>query len=249
MAWFLTKSLLFTENYFKFNHITMKKLFFLCLALVVTVLSSCFKEPKPAPVGDAYINAVNAVKGSTPQEFYLNGSKKNNAAIPYGASSGYITVTSGDAQFAFGNVGSDVANAATQPVGVPIGINATVFYYTQNKDANTQEELHMATIINDDMKPSLVAGKAKVRFINLNYLLNNTISVLSGTTKIIEKIPFKSASSYIDVDPGSKFKFVADIVDSPASAELDPNLQANKNYTIWIDGVTATELTGHVVAQ
>lgn len=213
------------------------------------LLSSCFKEPKPEPVGDAYINAVNAVRSSSPQEFYLNGSKKNSVPIPYGASSGYITVTSGNSQFAFGNVGAETANAATQVVGVPIGVNATVFYYTDSKSEGTQEELHMATITNDDMKPSAVAGKAKVRFVNLNYLLLNTISVLSGTTKIVEKIPFKSSSSYIDLDPGTKFKFVADIVDSPASVELDPNLQANKNYTIWIDGVTATELTGHVIAH
>ena len=227
----------------------MKKSFFLCLTLGVMLLSSCFKEPKPEPVGDAYINAVNAVRGSSPQEFYLNGSKKNSVPIPYGTSSGYITVTSGNSQFAFGNVSSETANAATQVVGVPIGVNATVFYYTESKSQSTQEELHMATIINYDMKPSAVAGKAKVRFINLNYLLLNTISVLSGTTKIVEKIPFKSSSSYIDLDPGTKFKFVADIVDSPASVELDPNLQANKNYTVWVDGVTATELTGHVIAH
>ncbi|NRF40984.1 DUF4397 domain-containing protein [Pedobacter foliorum] len=226
----------------------MKKSFFLSLTLGVLFLSSCFKAPKPDPVGDAYVKAVNTVKGSNSQEFYLNGTKRNAAAIPYGEATPYITVSSGSSQFAFADAGtvSGTANAATQLVGVPIGVYATTFYI-KVKNQTTLEESLMATIINDDMKPSLVAGKAKVRFIHLNYLLNNSISVMSGTSSLLTGIPFGSASSYIDVDPGTKFTFKA--TDVTTSPEIGGNFLANKNYTIWVDGASATELTGHIIAQ
>jgi len=226
----------------------MKKSFFVCLTLGVLFLSSCFKAPKPEPVGDAYIKAVNTVKGSNAQEFYLNGTKRNAAAIAYGEATPYITVTSGSSQFAFADAGvvSGEANAATQLVGVPIGVYATTFYIKVKNPTTLQESL-VATIINDDMKPSLVSGKARIRFIHLNYLLNNSISVVSATKDLLTGIPFGSASSYIDVDPTTKFTFKATGVTT--SPEIGGAFLADKNYTIWVDGASATELTGHIIAQ
>jgi len=224
----------------------MKKSFFLSLTLCVLFLSSCFKEPKPEPVGDAYVKAVNAVRGSTSQEFYLNGTKKSSAAIAYGESSSYITVSSGSSQFAFADISATTANAATQVVGVPIGVYATVFYIKVKNPTTLQESL-VATIINDDMKPSLVAGKARVRFVHLNYLLGNSISVVSGTKDLLTGIPFGNVSSYLDVDPGTKFTFKGTGVTT--SPEIGGNFLADKNYTVWVDGASATELTGHIIAQ
>ncbi|WP_214225597.1 DUF4397 domain-containing protein [Pedobacter sp. B4-66] len=224
----------------------MKKSFFLSLTLGILFLSSCFKAPKPEPVGDAYVKAVNAVRGSTAQQFYLNGTKKSDAAIAYGESTPYITVTSGSSQFAFADINATTANAATQAVGVPIGIHATTFYFKVKNPTTLQESL-VATIINDDLKPSLVPGKARIRFIHLNYLLGNSVSIVSATKDLLTGLAFGTASSYIDVDPDTKFTFKATGVTT--SPEIGGDFLADKNYTIWIDGATANELTGHIITN
>lgn len=226
----------------------MKNSFFLCLTLGVLLLSSCVKEPKPQPVGDAYMKAVNTVSGSIAQDFYMNGARKNSASIAYGQYTPYITITSGDAQFAFADAGtiSGAANAATDLLGVPIGAYATVFY-VKVKDVSTSKDAFFAAAYADDMTPPATVGKAKIRVINLNSILNKPISVMSGTKEVLSAIPFGKSSAYIEVDPDSKFTFKGEGVTT--SVEKGGDFVVNKNYTIWVDGTAATELTGHIIAQ
>jgi hypothetical protein len=219
----------------------MKKSFFLYFALGVALLSACVKAAKPEPVGDVFIRAVNTVKGSNPQDFYQGPVKKSTSPISYGGTTGYLTLPSGPYQFAFADPGSGTANGASPYVNITIGTTATVFY------ARNLDSITVAYIFQDDVAPASVVGKAKVRFIHLNYYLYNSINVLNGETALLTGIPFAIASKYIEVDPGTKFTVTGTGVTT--APVIDGNLQANKNYTIWIDGTSAKELTGHVLSS
>lgn len=216
----------------------MKKLSFLGLSLMV-LLSSCFKEPVPEPVGEAKVRIANAVSTSVAQDVYYNNKKMNIAPLAYGQVSSYQTISSGASFFGFTDQGTTISNyegAAT----IKIGENITVIYYTRLDGTKN------VGFLGDDMTTP-PAGKARVRFVHLNHLYPSSFAaVLQGGATLVTAVPFANSSAYFDVDAGSKFEIVA--VGLTANAVIDANIQAGKIYTIWMDG-TAVEMNAHVVPQ
>lgn len=201
-------------------------------------LSSCFKEPKQEPVGEAKIRFVNAVPG-TPQDVYYNGNKMAIPPVAYGNVTAYQTIESGPGFFGYTDQGTTVANFQGS-VGVNIGDNLTSFYF------KTLIGNPSVGFVYDDMTAP-PAGKARVRFIQLNQYLNNSISVgVQGGAPLVLVVPFGQSSAYFNVDPGIKLEVKATGVDETI---FDPNIVAGKIYTIWFDGTTATEMNGHVIVQ
>lgn len=216
----------------------MKKLILFSLGLI-TVLSSCVKEPAPVPVGEAKVRFVNASRTASAQDCYINDSKKNGTGLTFSGYTPYYTFTSGINSFVFTNEGSSEVNAGTTQQ-VPIGANYTVFFL-QNAEKQSS-----AVIGGDDN--AVVEGKAKVRFINLHMFLKNPVKVETETgTVLAAGVGVISSSAYFTVDPATKFVLKAEGIVDPVS--FDPAVVAGKNYTIWFSGSSATELTAHKIIQ
>lgn|GEM_PF-587749 len=213
----------------------------------LSVFASCSKkyDPMPEPVGDLKILAVNTVSGSTSQDVLVNGVVKASA-IAYGSASSYVTITSGVSTIGFYDTGTTTTmNAGGQTQQLPIGAQVSVYYFKLGDGSVT------ATLFND-ATANPATGKAKVRFVHMNSFLSSasgTISVaVDGSTEtLVPTIAFGGASNYFEVLPGAKFKFTP--AGGAASAAFDGTLIAGKIYTIWIDGTSTSNLTGHVIVS
>ncbi|HMI01449.1 MAG TPA: DUF4397 domain-containing protein [Pedobacter sp.] len=216
----------------------------LYLGLIV-LFASCVKQDPPEPVGEIKVRFVNAVKSSNPQDMFIRGVKApNSVALIYGQFSPYYTSTSGDNAFAFADMGT---TEGTGNAGIggkfEIGAEVTVFYFK----GLIRLGGNLAAGVKDDDNV-VVPGKARVRFVHLNSFLENYInfSVVDGEI-LTTGIAFAYSSTYFSVNPGSKIKANATGVTDPLI--IDANLQAGKNYTIWIDGASEKVLEQHVIIQ
>lgn len=223
------------------------------MALMVaglSVFASCSKkyDPVPEPEGDIKVRGVNTVQGSASQDFYINDTKKGTQVIAYGSASDYFTVSSGNNAFKFYDAGTTTLRAESQVYNIPIGLNVTAFYL------QTPGGQFGVFPVGDDITTP-ASGKARVRFLYFNKFMTTT-SVISVTT-VGQSTPLVPAlghlldpnvqTAYYNVDAGTKFKFAATgVTDAP---EFDPGIVAGKIYTIWVDGTSATNLTGHVIVQ
>lgn len=220
-----------------------------CLSVIVLV-ASCGKkyDPVPEPVGEAKVRYVNTVQSSTAQDLYINGAKKSVVPVAYGEVSDYLTITSGSNAFSFYNTGTTTVNATTQPYNFPIGLSATIFYL----QSPSGPELGAFAIGDDMVAP--VAGKAKVRFINLNrYAVDKStsVSIVGLAGDWISSLSYYNSSAaefkYFSVDPNTKFNI--SMTGATSIENFDPGIVAGKNYTIWIDGSSSTTLAAHAILQ
>ncbi|NNU33533.1 DUF4397 domain-containing protein [Mucilaginibacter sp. S1162] len=197
-------------------------------------------KTKEAPTGDAHIRFVNAVVGSPSQDVYINNVLVSSGKIPYGAYTSYITYQAGISQIVFVD-GITHISQASEDYGSDIGDYATFYFY-----GNMQGGLS-AGGIKDNMTPP-ATGKARVRFINLDYNLTNAmVMTVVGGSNLFTSLQFSTASTYYEVDPGTKFQASATGVTT--SPVMDFNLQAGKIYTIWLSGASATEIYGNAILQ
>ena len=216
----------------------MKRILFLSLGLLL-LLSSCVKKDE-RPVGEVRVRFVNAVSGSPSQDVYANNTLETKVGIGYGQASDYLTFYSGINLFAFADRASTTANAIIS-YGLESGDHASVYYY------KTLAGAVAAGGIKDDMTAP-PAGKARVRFVHMNSFLNNSLTVrVVGGASLFPALVFASASSYYDVDPGTKFQAAATGV--TVSPEISLNVQAGKIYTVILTGSVATELYAFSVLQ
>ncbi|MFA4869525.1 MAG: DUF4397 domain-containing protein [Pedobacter sp.] len=216
-----------------------------CLSVIVLV-ASCGKkyDPVPEPVGDAKIRFVNALHGSAAQDFYVNGTKKSTTPLAYGATSENLTITSGQNAFNLNDAGSTVVNASIQG-NVSIGDRFTFLYFK-----HPEGKLVLAPV--PDVASNPVAGKANVRFINLNTTLNSqlTVHTVGVVSPTIPSLGAQAISDFFPVDAGTKFSFSA--TGWLTATDYDGAIVAGKTYTIWIDGNTDPankQLIGHIFEQ
>jgi hypothetical protein len=225
------------------SYLSIKSKFAFGIAFLslITLFAACKKsDPVEEPVGEIRIRAVNAVSGSDDQDFYINGALKSTSSVSYGTASEYITATSGNNAVNFADEGTTTSNA-TAAVNIGIGADVTAFYY------KTPSGQLAASVIPDDMTAP-ASGKARVRFINLNSFLNNTIAIgVEGSSSLIPSHPYGLLSDYFSVNPGTKFTFLG--IGMTTAVTFDASITAGKIYTIWIDGETATTLTAHAIQQ
>jgi hypothetical protein len=225
-----------------------KTLMVVCLSVIVLV-ASCGKkyDPVPEPVGDLNMMAVNTVAGSVNQDVLVNGTAKVSA-LAYGQASPYFIMTSGGSTIGFYDTGTTTTMNAGGQAALPIGARLSLYYF---KDGNGKLQ---ATLF-EDATTNPATGKAKVRFIHMNnFLITSSssstpiaVAIDGSATALVPAITFANPSSYFEVDPGTKFNFTAaNVVAGPA---FDGAIVAGKIYTIWIDGTSATNLTGHIVLQ
>ncbi|WP_256007364.1 MULTISPECIES: DUF4397 domain-containing protein [Pedobacter] len=220
----------------------MKRLYFLSLFSLVLLMGSCIKEDPPEPVGEAKVRFLNAALGSAPQDMYINGGKvANSVALEYGTYSPFTTILSGGNLYELSSDGK-TASASIAYSGV-IGGSYTVVFFQLLK---SQSDEYRAGVLVNDTEP--VAGKAKVRFAHLNRYLERHVKILDENNQVLTEgngLEFAQTSKYFVVEPGMRFTATAtDVTDSPV---IDLDLQAGKNYTVWLDGETGMQLRSHKV--
>ncbi|MES2827822.1 MAG: DUF4397 domain-containing protein [Bacteroidota bacterium] len=216
----------------------MKRVLFLSFGLLL-LLSSCVKK-KDVPVGEVKVRFINAVTGSGSQDVFANNTLETKLGIGYAQATDYLTFYSGINLFAFADRGSTTANAIIS-YGLETGDHASVYYY------KTLAGALAAGGIKDDMTAP-PTGKARVRFVHLNNFLNNSLKVsVVGGADLFPALVFAAASSYYNVDPGTKFQPSATGV--TVAPEIATSFQAGKIYTVILTGSVNTELYAFSVLQ
>jgi hypothetical protein len=217
----------------------MKRFLFVGLSALVLLASSCVKQ-KNTPTGEAHVRFVNAVVGSPSQDVYVNSVLVSSGKIPYGGQTSYMTYTAGINEIVFVDGITHISQAA-EDYGSDIGDYATVYFF-----GTLQGTLSAGGI--KDIMTAPAAGKARVRFLNLDYNLSNAmIMTLVGGANLYTSLPFGTASTYFEVDPGAKFQPSATGVTTAPVIDFNP--KAGKIYTVWLSGTSATELYGNAILQ
>lgn len=204
------------------------------LAVAVTSLSSCSK--KNEVTGTGYVQFTNASETASPVDFYVDNTKINNTALAYNQSTSYFAVTSTDHP-------AVIKSSAS-------GVNAAAFHITPVPNAYYSVFYIGAFTVSypDDVTPPQ-AGKARVRFINLNLDLTADVDFgITGGAKIITGLVNKLNSAYAEVNPGATFSLYT----AGTTTELlniPTTIQAGHIYTIYLSGTTRAGLKATVLLQ
>lgn len=216
----------------------MKKLLFVCLSATI-LFSACVKK-KNEVTGTTHVRFVNAIQNSLTQDVYINSALVYGGKLSEGAQSPYIDYNAGISNIAICNTATTDANIAFS-YGTTIGEYSTVFFF-QDFD-----HILVAGGIKDDMTPP-PAGKARVRFVNVNNYSVTSFKVdVVGGNNLFQSLVFATASQYFDVDPGAKFTASAISVTNPITIDISP--EAGKIYTIWIGATSEKDLQAHAFIQ
>jgi hypothetical protein len=215
----------------------MKKILYLCLSTIV-LLSACVKKNE-TPTGEAHVRFVNAIPDLGNQDVYINTNRTVNS-IGFGTQTAYVNYTAGINALSIANAGTSTSNL-TYNFGSSIGDYATVFFFR-----NLTGDLVSGGIVDNMTAPP--AGKARVRFVNVDNFLSDSFKVtITGGATLFESLIFSTASQYYDVDPGTSFTATAKTVTTPTV--MNYTLQAGKIYTIWLSGASTTELNAYPFVQ
>ncbi len=204
---------------------------FLILLLAGLAAFACGKSKHDEKVihpATASVMAVHASADALPSNFYLGGTKLSNTPLSYGDHTNYVAAPSGIKKAEFKNSANDNVLASTD-VTLTDKKSYTVFL------AGPVANAEVLTLEDDLTAP--VAGKARVRFVNLS--ADNVLwdIQLAGGDKLATQRAYKSATTFMDVAPGDlTYQLV-----NPADAEHPITLpvltvQVGKIYTIWIKG-------------
>lgn len=213
-----------------------QKLFSL-LAVLVLAATACNKKNDVNQIsGTANIQITNASQTDSPIDFYVGSTKENTLPIAYTQSSAYFQVKTGQqpASIKVNATGSTLASFNITPVA---NANYSIFYFGG-----------LTTSYTDDL--NIVAGKARVRFINFNKGLtaNLDYGITSAATPLVTNLGPAFDSAYYSVAAGSAFSVYAtgttnSILDIPTSIE------AGHVYTIYLSGEGTSTLKATVLLQ
>lgn len=222
-----------------FNIQTCKHLSIIALSFLVICFTACKKSSIPDIITPASINIVNASETSAPQDLYLDDIKANPTPLAYMQASGYINISAGTTHIGeFRTSTTNMVNASFSAIFQP-GENYSVYY----GDDNTAN----GTI--DDRTPAL-AGKARVRFLNLNTVSNSALDIaITGGTSVITGLQYKTFSTYYDVTAGSALSLNLSGKYSIQLSIPSTIIQAGHIYTVYISGTTQATVNYHIVTE
>lgn len=206
-------------------------------AILLIAATACNKKTETQVTGTAYVEVTNASQGASPFDFYVSDVKKNSLPIPYGQTTAYIPVVAGvqsTAAFKVNLTGAALASFNLNPYP-----NAyySIFYFGSNTASYV-----------DDL--TIVAGKARVRFINLNLGLTDDLDYgVSGTpTPIVSSLKQVYDSPYVSVAPGATIS-VYSTGTTTALLTIPTTLEAGHVYTIYLSGTTTADLQSNILVQ
>ncbi|MDQ7948900.1 MAG: DUF4397 domain-containing protein [Pedobacter sp.] len=213
------------------------------VAVGAILMSACKKgDDTPIQYGNSYVRVLNTVSTSQPQDFYQADTKITTTAVAYGsASTSYYTIKGGPSNLKFKDAATGTTTTSAN-VGVEEGAYFTIFNY---KDRSGNIQIGGMK----DLSTLPAANKARVRFLNLAYSLNNSINVryLVGGALIASSIEIGD-TNYVDIDPNLDLGVT--VIGSATTATIPgTNFVSGKIYTIWFDSTTATDANYHIIVQ
>lgn len=215
----------------------------IAVAFVSGIFTSCKKnDDTPIVYGNSYLRVVNAVSTAGSLDLYQSDSKITTAPVAYGnASTGYYTVKGGPSILGFKDAATGTSVVAAN-VGIQEGVYFTLFCY-KNRDGNAA----ITGLVDNPTTPA--TNKARVRFFNIGYALNNSINVTYSTTgTLIASNIIIGDTEYFDIDPNVNLG-VTVIGSATTSIINGSNFVAGKIYTVWFDAASATAANYHIVQQ
>lgn len=209
----------------------------------VAVMSSCKKlDSTPIVYANAQARVVNTISTSSPQDFYQGDSKLTTSSVAYGNnSSSYLTIGGGPSIVSFRNTGSGTITVS-KSIGVEEGVYYSIYLYT-----NGSGNADIAGFYDDTTAPA--SGKAKVRFINFGFSLNNSLNITnSGTGALISGNLGNVSSSYYAIDANTSLGVT--VIGSPTTAIIaGSNFVSGKIYSVWFDAASASTVNYHIVTE
>jgi hypothetical protein len=222
----------------RFNPNLMAKVVIIVFA-IVALFQSCKKEDEEIVYGNAKFRLVNAVQGSTAQDFYQADNKISTTAVAYAETSDFLTLKAGVSMVSFKSAGTQTVNA-TGSIGLNTDVNYTVFY-AKNSTGNGEITGY------PESNATPPAGKVGVRFVNFGLGLPSSLIVGFATGEpITTALTFGSITAYAVLDPAVELKYslTTSLGSIPAGT-----FQAGKLYTVWFDATSSTTAQFHVVTQ
>ncbi|GAA4084910.1 DUF4397 domain-containing protein [Mucilaginibacter panaciglaebae] len=215
---------------------TTKKIFPI-LALTLLAITACNKKNNSQLSGTAYIQVTNASQADSPMDFYVGSTKKNTLPLPYTQSTNYFSVDAGKQQsaaFKTSSTGNTLAGFQITPL-------PNVYYSIFRFGSNTVSYI-------DDV--SIAAGKARVRFINLNLDLvdNLDFGITGAGAPLTTGLSPALDSKYYSVAPGSSFSvYIAGT--NTSMLDIPTSVEAGHVYTVYLSGTLKADLKATVLLQ
>lgn len=204
------------------------QLIYLSLLCIVLLLNSCTKDT--TTVSTAYLSIVNTSPTLGTYNFYIDGTKLNTGAVPFGGMMAYASYTAGEHTANF-TTESGVESLLSKKVNLEADGVYSLFLI--EKPGNLD-----ALLIRDVMTVTSTE-QAFIRFINLSPdapALDLTIS--EAANALVSAKSYKSASDFQAISPNT---YAFDIKEN-GSANIRANLAsvtltAGKYYTILSRGL------------
>jgi hypothetical protein len=218
------------------------KLSFLLMAILAFGLASCKKtgDVSPAAVQNTNLNVTNASTDTL--NYYLNGTRVNNASYIYPlGSSGYLGVAVGQQNYQFKSPRSPVV---LMSLALTLDTGKTYSLYVAGRSA----DLTFSTI---DTLVADTGNLATIRFVNASPDAGK-LDVMVGDTVNFKSRAFKTSTVFLPVIAGDKHIRIYQSGSVTPKIDETRTLIAGKVYTLFTKGSlkgtgTATLGTGIVV--
>lgn len=202
-------------------------LYFFAFLFLAILLAACQKPDEEEPELQSAVNVVNGTINMPQFGFFINGGKIQGDPLKYTDESGYFITFPGNRAF-------DV-----QAEGITDYILRTNFTFKQNTYHSifiVGESTAISAFFTDDDLSNPPSGKAKIRFVNLSPDAGGLVLTLKNGTSLFSEQAFKSASPFINLDPG-----VYDLqVKTPTGTvlvEKNVTVASGAIYTAWVKGL------------
>ena len=205
----------------KFTQISFKNIYAWLPILLIVLVSSCKGKEDPQQAFGSF-SVYNVSPTFTTYDAYLNGSKLNSAALPFGGGTKYAQFNQGTYEAKFTVAG------ALEPVytksAISIGNSAFSTLYLTGTAGNFD-----GLLLQDDIG-NFTIEKSYVRFINLSPDAPALdLKIKDGATITTNKA-YKGYSGFVAVDPGAKVFEIKDAITGTVKATLESTTLAKTSF-------------------
>jgi hypothetical protein len=166
-------------------------------ALSATLMISSCKDDDHVNQ-QASLKAINGVPGSAQYLVKLNGTELSDTALAFRKSLAYRPVIAGPAELVVTD--QSTGNVVSSSM-INLAPNTTNSVYVA-QDAAAASKVSVFTIKDDFSAPA--AGKARVRFVNVNSVTGPLDLTINGQpAPLFTGITFKGSTAFVDIDPGT----------------------------------------------
>jgi hypothetical protein len=213
-----------------FKKSAQMKINFLILIIGILTFSACKKETTDTTAYTA-LTVFNASPTLSTYDFYLNDTKFNSVAIPFGGAVAYKQLTAGTYSLKLTTAGR-AENLLTK--NVALAEKTFNSYYVVNRTASLD-----GLLMTDDLSATSTTT-AFVRFINLSPDAPALDLAITGSTTLTTNKAYKTAGAFVPVNAGTYSFDIKNTIGGTVQATLaGVALVANGHYTIISRGLLA----------